>query len=190
MKPNKVVLDGGSKNGASEWSCGKAIDVTTTTTTTTTVATTIIVNRPTKTTASTTTTTTREPEDPSRFRIPQNLECKNPAADESDRIINGLAAYKNSWPWIAYIKFGYGFCGGTILDNHTVITAAHCCRRYRNSPDQVTVVIGEHDKRWFDQGQEDIRVNSVIIHDDFKLATLDSDLCLLKTEDMNLSKSL
>ena len=39
----------------------------------------------------------------------------------------------------------------------------------------------------FDLGQEMIDVTKVIIHDDFRLSTLDSDLCILKTNDMNLS---
>jgi len=146
MKPNKLLLDGGSKQDAQEWSCGTKSDVTTTVATTTT---TTSQSDPAKSTVATTTTQVTSPNvDPSRFRIPPNLECKNAAADDGDRIINGLAAHKNSWPWISYIKFGEGFCGGSILDNYSVITAAHCCRRYRNSPQHVKVVIGEHDKRY------------------------------------------
>ena len=148
MKPNtSVVLDEGARNKAEEWSCGRSGDVTTTQAPVTTQA-------PATTEAAITAASTQAPEpttpvQQTRVRIPQNLVCDNPANAEADRIINGLAAHKNSWPWIAYIKFGYGgFCGGTILDSYTVVTAAHCCRRYRHAPQNVKVVIGEHHKRY------------------------------------------
>ena len=140
MKPNtSTVLDKGNQNQAQNWSCGRSGDVTTTAAPATT--------KKTESAAPTPAPTTAEPIVQRQVRIPQNLECKNDANSEADRIINGLAAHKNSWPWIAYVRFGYGFCGGTILDNYSVVTAAHCCRRYRNAPGSVKVVIGEHSKR-------------------------------------------
>ena len=62
------------------------------------------------------------------LKTEKGLSCENP-----DRIINGITAERGSWPWITYIKFGFSFCGGTILDHSTVLTAAHCCNNY-NSP--------------------------------------------------------
>ena len=51
-------------------------------------------------------------------------------AQDSDKIVGGIEARPHSWPFIASIQTNsnhYAFCGGTIIDSKTVLTAAHCC---------------------------------------------------------------
>ena len=54
----------------------------------------------------------------------------------SARIVNGVNANPNSWPWIVSLSFQnddqvergtVSSCGGTIINNEWVLTAAHCC---------------------------------------------------------------
>jgi len=52
---------------------------------------------------------------------------------ESNRIINGVNANKDKWPFAANLKMisqfgGAGLCGGSILNDNWIITAAHCCK--------------------------------------------------------------
>ena len=51
---------------------------------------------------------------------------------------------KNSWPWIAHMKFGGRLCAGVIINENHVITAAHCCTEVSSVGD-ITLKVGEHD---------------------------------------------
>jgi len=54
------------------------------------------------------------------------------------KIVGGTVVTPNSWPWqVALKQSGSLFCGGTLLDQNWVLTAAHC--RYNGK-----VVLGEH----------------------------------------------
>jgi len=160
MKPNNALLDHGNKHHAEKWTC-QAPDQSP-----------VVEEEP-------------EVESPGKAenRIPKGLSCENP-----DRIINGITAERGSWPWIAYIKFGFSFCGGTIIDSETILTAAHCCNNY-DSPskyDRIEVIIGEHDKSIQEQGQRHVKVTKLVMHPDFNRRTLINDICLLKTEHIHL----
>lgn len=106
------------------------------TTTTTTVTTPTGITGNTRGTTAATTTT-----QPVRYRIPPNLSCK-----KNDRIINGVEAIENSWPWIVRMSFGAFMCGGTILSENLIVTAAHCCASASNRPDRIKAFIGDHNR--------------------------------------------
>ena len=121
-------------------------DEETTTSTTTTSTTT------TSTTTTTTTTPTTDPAadeqevTPNLSRIPPGLVCQRhqQQQEEESRIIGGLEAVPNSWPWIVDITFGGAVCAGTIIDNKSILTAAHCCIIQRNNPERIEATIGQH----------------------------------------------
>ena len=47
--------------------------------------------------------------------------------ERSNRIVGGEDAVRGAWPWYAQLKFnGSHSCGGTLVDNKFIVTAAHC----------------------------------------------------------------
>ena len=52
----------------------------------------------------------------------QRIEGEHPL-----RIVNGWPADKGEWPWIAaLLNNGRQFCGGSLISDRHILTAAHC----------------------------------------------------------------
>ena len=60
----------------------------------------------------------------------------------SARVVNGQNAAPHSWPWQVSLRVrGRHICGGSLIRNNWIVTAAHCV--YRSPyPDGYTVVVG------------------------------------------------
>jgi len=122
--------------------------------------------------------------DQNRFRIPTGLVCKKHQSaspfETQDRIIGGMTAIRNSWPWIVNINFfGYS-CGGTIIDDKTILTAAHCCKDRADLPQFITMTIGDHHMWNIDNREKKVTAERVILHPEYRQSGLVNDICILK----------
>ena len=60
-------------------------------------------------------------------------ECGRPAIPPSVnvRVVGGVEAIPHSWPWqVSLQKNGSHFCGGSIINEQWVLSAAHCAGAY------------------------------------------------------------
>jgi secreted trypsin-like serine protease len=74
---------------------------------------------------STTTSTTSKPPINTDGNLSQ-CGAKNGNQDQ-ERIVGGKNADPGEWPWIAALfNAGRQFCGGSLIDDKHVLTAAHC----------------------------------------------------------------
>ena len=55
--------------------------------------------------------------------------------------MGGAQAQKDSWPWQALLAFAGGsqFCGGSLIQEQWVLTAAHCVDDIRDGGPQLVV---------------------------------------------------
>uniref|UniRef100_A0A665UTI4 Coagulation factor VII, like n=1 Tax=Echeneis naucrates TaxID=173247 RepID=A0A665UTI4_ECHNA len=95
---------------------------------------------------------------------------------QDTRIVGGVLEKQGGSPWQVLIhrSDGYGFCGGTLVSDRWVVSAAHC---FDESADHVT--IGDYDKKRPDPGEQLIKIERVFIHPYFHSFTFDSDIALV-----------
>lgn len=101
----------------------------------------ITTNTFTLSTTSTTTTTTNNPKVPQFYQCDQNSSCgcgPTPVILTPSRIVGGEEVLPYSWPMMISLRTNGNYeehqCGGTILSDTYILTAAHCLSGYESGP--------------------------------------------------------
>merc|ERR1719328_508926 len=100
-------------------------------------------------------------------------------------IVGGEDAEDGEFPWQVQLRSSSNthslFCGGSVLNEEWVITAAHCCRG--KTAGGVHVVAGGILRIEDDEGEEQFSdVSKIIMHEDYNSRTFENDICLLHLE--------
>jgi secreted trypsin-like serine protease len=97
-------------------------------------------------------------------------------------IVGGEAARANEFPWQASIRrkaTNSHFCGGSIINDRWIVTAAHCMSG--ETPAIVSVVIGDHTRN---DNSNTVRrtldVSAIFSHPNYNSRTLVNDIALIK----------
>jgi secreted trypsin-like serine protease len=98
------------------------------------------------------------------------------------KIVGGVPAPDGAYPWQVSIAASIiadpgqaHFCGGSILNDRWIVTAAHCLVRLR--PEDVVVVAGTN---VLQQGVTRTNAARLIVHKDYAPQTFDNDVALIE----------
>lgn len=93
---------------------------------------------------------------------------------KDSKIIGGVTTSENNWPWLVYLEMG---CGGTIIHEQWVLTAAHCCE----GENIIEARFGLHNT---DDEAVSMKTSQIHIHPEYGQTSdgdaENSDWCLLK----------
>ncbi|XP_070504762.1 uncharacterized protein [Chironomus tepperi] len=102
-------------------------------------------------------------------------------------IYGGNFAKRGLFPWAAVLmdKDGIKFCGGTLLTNKFVLTAAHCIHgkedQHKFTTNDITVVLGAHNFNVDEPGRVYSEISTIKIHEDWNVTSdsYDADIAML-----------
>ncbi|KAF7204503.1 serine protease 27-like [Nothobranchius furzeri] len=106
-------------------------------------------------------------------------ECGRPPLKQ-DRIVGGVAASDGSWPWQVDIqKSGSHVCGGSLITNNWVLSAAHC---FPNPSDTspYTIYLGRYQLNGINSNMVTSSVRQISIPSDYVDPQTGNDVALVQ----------
>uniref|UniRef100_A0A3Q2PXE5 Peptidase S1 domain-containing protein n=1 Tax=Fundulus heteroclitus TaxID=8078 RepID=A0A3Q2PXE5_FUNHE len=112
--------------------------------------------------------------------------CGQPSLNT--RIVGGEDAPPGSWPWQVSLHDYNHICGGSLITDQWVLTAAHCyipsLTEFRNiwiyNPAYLTVYLGREVQSESNPNEVSRTVSQIIIHPDYNSPIFNNDIALLK----------
>ncbi|XP_014323118.1 mast cell protease 4-like isoform X2 [Myotis lucifugus] len=96
-------------------------------------------------------------------------------------IISGIESKPHSRPYMAYLNVTihqrYGNCGGFLISEEFVVTAAHCSKGRI-----ITVILGAHDIKQEESTWQKLEVKEQFVHPKYDYSTEVNDIMLLKLQ--------
>ncbi|XP_069015083.1 trypsin II-P29-like [Embiotoca jacksoni] len=105
----------------------------------------------------------------------QQLDC----GTRDSKIIGGEDASEGSWPWHAALyMYGYFSCGGSLINDQWVLTAAHCTAR--DELQHAKIFLGRYNRTGANPNEVSRTVEDIICHPKYNTPIFNNDICLLK----------
>ncbi|KAI3389069.1 hypothetical protein SNEBB_004950 [Seison nebaliae] len=158
----------------------QSTDTTTQSTSTTTQSTSTTTQSTSTTTQSTSTTTQSSSTTTTDFVL---FPSACGVVGTISRIVNGDVVEPNSIPFIVRLSIekadGWKICGGSIINNRWIVTAAHCVDGAIKS----YIYVGDHSRVEWDRPTElKMEIENVEIHSNYSLSKLVYDIALMRTK--------
>jgi len=107
-------------------------------------------------------------------------KANSPASGTDSFIVGGEVAKPNEFPWMAYLLYkmpeGLGACGGSLISQEYVLTAAHCVKGFSD----FTVYLGAHDLEQNNNSNVQKISATGKFHNDYDVTTIINDIAIIK----------
>jgi len=107
--------------------------------------------------------------------------------DDGYEISGGYETDINEYPWMISLKYhSHHMCGGSLISNRWIISAAHCFHKirkqiYRNNPNDWIAVLGDHNRAISNEANHlDMKISCIVIHPKRNHKTKSYDVALLR----------
>lgn len=95
------------------------------------------------------------------------------------RIVGGEGATAGSWPWQVSIHWRRShICGGTLINNQWVLTAAHCIAT--NTLSDWTLYLGRETQAGLNANEVSRSLTQIIVHPNYNNTLFNNDIALMK----------
>ncbi|XP_048086126.1 trypsin-2-like [Alosa alosa] len=98
---------------------------------------------------------------------------------DDDKIVGGYECKPHTRPWQVSLKNSWHFCGGTLISDRWVVSAAHC---YKDAS-EIILVLGDHEIRYNEGSEQEISAELVIRHPDYDRYNINNDIMLVKLKE-------
>jgi len=114
----------------------------------------------------------------SKYDLKETCGIEGPPAKAEGRIVGGVEAEPNQWPWqVALFIDDAWFCGGALISENWVVTAAHCA----DGASYFDVMAGAHDVRASSEpNRVEITSYNGIVHENYDDWALVNDIALVE----------
>ncbi|XP_048224921.1 kallikrein-6-like [Perognathus longimembris pacificus] len=95
--------------------------------------------------------------------------------EDQDKVVHGRPCHPNSHPFqAALFNSGHLICGGVLVDQQWVLTAAHCKKP------QLQIYLGKHKLQHQERSEQQVHVARMVVHPNYNPRTHDNDLMMLR----------
>uniref|UniRef100_A0A672G4C4 Peptidase S1 domain-containing protein n=1 Tax=Salarias fasciatus TaxID=181472 RepID=A0A672G4C4_SALFA len=100
-------------------------------------------------------------------------------ASLNNRIVGGEVAPEGNWPWqVSLNRFGVQFCGGSLINEEWVLSAAHCFQGLTTA--RLTAHLGRQSQSGPNPNEQSWSISQIVSHPNYSNVTEDNDIALLR----------